>query len=284
MIIGIIGIPRELSPIRARVDGIIAQVQMPTAQMTRARWAGHDVILVECGIGKVNAALATAACIERFHPDLVMNCGSSGALRTDLALGDVVIGTEVIAHDAGVHLPDRFVLAGMAPPPGQRDRLRRLRATSAWIARAIAAAEALGWTSPGSSPRAMVGTIATGDQVIFSDAHKAFLAEATGALAVEQEGAAVAYTAYTYGVSWLVIRGISDTADGRAAFDFTRWLVFADESAQWGLVSRHWHRFRRRARHPRAWLRARRFRRGVRLATAHVARLIEQMMRALPPE
>jgi adenosylhomocysteine nucleosidase len=280
MIVGIVGIPGELSPFCQQVDGIVAQSAGPGAHLTRARWAGHDMILAACGVGKMNAALATVALIAAFHPGVILNCGSAGALSPDLRVGDVVIAEHVVAHDAGVYLDDRFVPTGLLLPPGGPRRRRRLTVDAAWLARATVAAGALGWTAPEASPRSVVGTVATGDQVIFSHAHKARIAQETGALAVEQEGVAVAYTAHLHGVPWLVVRGISDRADGEAAFDYTRWIVYADDPARLGALGQRWFRFTRQLSHPRALMRAHRFRRGVRLATDHVAQLVCQMLRS----
>ncbi len=279
MIVGIVGIPGELRPLRRRVDGIVVQERGPIAHVTRARWAGHDVILVACGVGKVNAALATMALIQTFRPDVIWNCGSAGALASELRIGDVVIGQRLAMHDAGVHLEDRFQVAGLPMPPERGQRMRYLAADSRWVARAREAANALGWDGERSFPRAVVGVIATGDQVIFSHAHKDRIRQTTGAIAVEQEGAAVAYTAHLHGIPWLVMRGISDTADGRAAFDYTRWVTYVDDPPRWGAIGDRWFRWSRQITSPRALMRTRRFRRGARMAMEHVTQLADQILR-----
>lgn len=60
---------------------------------------GNDVVIVQSGIGKVAAALATAFLIEKFSPDYVVNTGSAGGFEQSLKVGDIVVSTEVRYHD-----------------------------------------------------------------------------------------------------------------------------------------------------------------------------------------
>ncbi|WP_258421178.1 5'-methylthioadenosine/S-adenosylhomocysteine nucleosidase, partial [Lacticaseibacillus rhamnosus] len=61
---------------------------------------GVDVILVQSGIGKVQAAMTTALLLATFKPDVVVNTGSAGGIGSGLAIGDVVISSGVAYHDA----------------------------------------------------------------------------------------------------------------------------------------------------------------------------------------
>ncbi|OWA33396.1 5'-methylthioadenosine nucleosidase [Saccharibacillus sp. O16] len=62
-------------------------------------WEGQELLLVECGIGKANAAVGAALVADRHHPDLIINSGSAGAFDPALAVGDVVIPTTYIYGD-----------------------------------------------------------------------------------------------------------------------------------------------------------------------------------------
>lgn len=86
--------------------------------------AGKRMVLALSGIGKVNAAVATAWLIRQFAPDCVINTGSAGGLGKGLKVGDVVIGTETEHHDVDVtafgyargqvpQLPARFASDGI---------------------------------------------------------------------------------------------------------------------------------------------------------------------------
>ncbi len=63
---------------------------------------GVEVVVVKCGIGKVAAAVATTALVDRFAPDYVVNTGSAGGFDTDLNIGDLVIATSVLHHDIDI--------------------------------------------------------------------------------------------------------------------------------------------------------------------------------------
>src|SRR5690625_192162 len=64
--------------------------------------ANQDVVLLQSGIGKVNAAIATTILMERFQPSIVINTGSAGGFAKELEVGDVVISSEVVHHDVDV--------------------------------------------------------------------------------------------------------------------------------------------------------------------------------------
>ena len=58
-----------------------------------------DVVLLECGIGKVNAAIGTQIMIDSFSPDVIINSGIAGSLSKDLVVGDMVISKDCVEHD-----------------------------------------------------------------------------------------------------------------------------------------------------------------------------------------
>ena len=62
----------------------------------------QDVILVKSGIGKVNAAITATLLMELFQPSQVINTGTAGGTGDHLEVGDIVIGTETVHHDADV--------------------------------------------------------------------------------------------------------------------------------------------------------------------------------------
>ena len=91
----------------------------------RARWNGHDLVIVASGIGKVNAAMAVQAIIERYHPRAIIACGSAGGLSDEVLPGDLVIGERAIQHDAGINLGRRFVHSGVHVREGGRRKMQR---------------------------------------------------------------------------------------------------------------------------------------------------------------
>jgi len=177
--------------------------------ITAGQLDGHPVLLAESGIGKVNAALTTAALAQAGASSLVF-VGVAGGVAPGVAVGDAVIAATLVQHDVNVtafgHAPGVIsgVLAGGMADPAMSDAL-------------VAAA---------SSLDAMVhrGVIASGDQFITSPDQAAAIAGQFGAVAVEMEGAAVAQACTRLGLPFAVLRWISDTADSQAETDFGQFV------------------------------------------------------------
>jgi adenosylhomocysteine nucleosidase len=58
-----------------------------------------NVVLVKCGVGKVNAARTTQVLIDNFDLDYVINVGTAGGLNENIEIGDVVIAEKLVQHD-----------------------------------------------------------------------------------------------------------------------------------------------------------------------------------------
>jgi len=279
-IIAIVGIANEVVLLRHRLN-VTSTEETPVGTFWRGRWGEREVILAQCGIGKVNAAMAAQWVIDRYAPELLLNCGSSGAIAPELRVGDMVIADRVVPHDVGVYLARGFVTTGSALPGRGPLYWRTYPADPRLVRLARKAAEGATLTSSRSSrpARVWVGAIASGDQVIFTDERKRWLHKAFSALAVENEGAAVAQVATAHNLPWLVLRGISDTADAHAAFDYTRLVRYADEGCGWLAWLRYqWRRLAHLLRHPDTWTNLRRFNAGVRLVNANVAALLDRLL------
>jgi len=186
----------------------------------RGTFQQHDVSLVLCGIGKVHAAAAAQRVVAELKPDAVFSCGSAGSLNDSLDIGDVVLGAATIQHDYGFVTPDAFIPFGLhLQRQGKaREYLRRFPADAALLG----AANAMQHDAPPSSPSLVIGTILTGDQVIFSAEKRQALRQEFDALAVEMESAAIAQVCALYDVPFVSIRGISDHASETITLDTSR--------------------------------------------------------------
>lgn len=189
---------------------------------------GLDIVLVKCGIGKVAAALATTALIERFEPDAVVNTGSAGGFDVSLSIGDIVIATHVIHHDVDLtHFG--YALGQPAGMPESFDCDKRL----------INAAQNA--VSGVTGVTAKQGLICTGDAFIGSDeAVAALKATFPSMSAVEMEGAAIGQVCFMLSVPFVVIRSLSDIAGKTSTVSFKAYLEkAARNSAQlvMGMVS-----------------------------------------------
>ena len=164
---------------------------------SQGRINGNEVVLWQCGIGKVNAAIGTMRLIAQHHPDCIISTGLAGGINNCLHVMDVVIGSQTAYHD---------VWCGEGNELGQVQGLpTRFDADKQLLQCAQAVSES------GNYPT-VTGLICTGDQFI---TNKASLAEIKShfpdALACEMESAAIAHTCYLQQVPFLSIRVVSDT-------------------------------------------------------------------------
>ena len=209
MAIGIIG------AMKAEVEGLI-QALAPVSQTTVAgltffqgELVNHPVVVVQSGVGKVNAAMCTQILIDHFSVSAIINTGVAGGINPKVAIGDVVIATHAMHHD--------FDVTVLGYDPGAIPSLE----TSCFEAdpnlRQIALAAAC---SIHGDKRTHSGIIVSGDQFIASTERKKTLAQTFNAICAEMEGAAIAHVAYLNQVPYSIIRIISDQADSTAPADF----------------------------------------------------------------
>ena len=59
----------------------------------------HDVMVMQCGIGKVNAAMGALMLVNHFAPHYVINSGVAGGADLSVHVMDVVAGARVAYHD-----------------------------------------------------------------------------------------------------------------------------------------------------------------------------------------
>ncbi len=167
-------------------------------------------VVVQCGVGKVNAALCVQCLCDCFGVTHIVNTGVAGSLCADLDIGDLVISKDAVYHDFDCHvLNDKYVVGQV---PGLS--VRAFPADEMLMGLAFGAAEAV---NPGHS---RIGTVASGDQFVCSKAQKAQIVADTAALCTEMEGAAIAHGAWRNGVPFVVLRAISDKADDSAEMDY----------------------------------------------------------------
>jgi adenosylhomocysteine nucleosidase len=181
---------------------------------------GSDVVIVQSGIGKVAAALATAVLIDRFNVDYVVNTGSAGGFDTQLKVGDIVVSSEVRYHDVDLTAFGYEVGQLPANPAAFIPHNDLVLAAKAGIAQ-------LSQDGKGNI-QAITGLIATGDTFMTKeeDVAKARANFPTMA-AVEMEGAAIAQTCLQLKTPFVVIRSLSDIAGKESPHTFEEYLETA---------------------------------------------------------
>lgn len=235
-VIGVLGIAREIAPIEKRLQDV-REVTVKGYVFRVGTLNGRQVVVGRSGAGKVNAAIIATLLITQFNPSAILFSGTAGAIDPALRQGDVVIGATVAHHDAGQQTADGIRRRGMRNPmTGEIDPIL-VPAPEPLLAVARRSAQGLQLpsirTPDGSerSPRIVEGVIVTGDVFLADNARRIEMRDALGATAVEMEGAAVVQTCRQFGVACLVIRSITDRADGEAMTNYEQFLVTASENA-----------------------------------------------------
>lgn len=170
---------------------------------------GADIVVVQSGIGKVNAALCTQILVDLFGVTHLINTGVAGSLNAGLDIGDILISRDALHHDTDVTIFG--YRPGEVPGLGRREfpadeRMMKL------------AKEACEKVNP--DVHAIFGRVVSGDQFISgNDVKERLIREYQGDCA-EMEGASIAHGAYLNGIPFVIIRAISDKADNSAEMDY----------------------------------------------------------------
>lgn len=236
MSIGLLcAIPPEWRHLHDAMAGVAVERVGPFA-FARGRLDDHEVVLVQAGIGKVNTAMVATLLAQRFGATTILFSGVAGGLDPELAIGDVVIGTQTFQHDCGVIEDGRH-------EPYQPGHVPFFNPTERWgyassealVGKARAAlaelelpplSQAAG--GHGNRPRIVFGSVVSGDQYVHCESTRERLHSRFGAQAVEMEGGALGQVGEALGFDWLDIRALSDLAGASSAIDFR---AFVDEVA-----------------------------------------------------
>ncbi|MFL2104335.1 5'-methylthioadenosine/adenosylhomocysteine nucleosidase [Desemzia sp. FAM 23991] len=188
------------------------------ATFSSGKMAGHDIILVQSGIGKVNAAIATTLLINDYQADVVFNTGSAGAVDSSLAIGDVVISTELSYHDADARAFG-YVMGQVPQMPA------RYPADEQLISVIEAATQKVGLKS-------VKGLIVTSDSFIADKKTiQRIKTDFSDAMVSEMEGAAVAQVCYQFKTPFVIVRAVSDSADDEAGISFDKFIIEAGKKS-----------------------------------------------------
>ena len=209
---------KTIGIIGAMVEGAILKEKMEDVRIIKKAsmdfyegiLAGKKVVVVRSGIGKVNAGICAQILADLFSVDAIINTGIAGSLNKNINIGDIVLSTDVVQHDMDAtgfgyrkgQIPQMPVFFFNAD-----DNLRRL------------AAEVCKEVNP--DIQVFEGRIASGDQFVCDQDVKNRIVSEFSAYATEMEGAAIGQAAYLNEIPFLVVRAISDKADGSAQMDYS---------------------------------------------------------------
>lgn len=215
--LGIIGaMTVEVETLKQQMSGLTV-TQKADMEFCQGVLAGMDVVVVVCGVGKVNAALCVQILCDCFGVTHIVNTGVAGSLCAELDIGDFVISKDAMYHDfTCLPLNPQYVVGQV---PGLK--VRAFPADEKLLSYAYLAAQE---ANPG---HARIGRIASGDQFVCSKAQKEQILSDTQALCTEMEGAAIAHAAWRNDIPFVVIRAISDKADDSAQMDYPTFEAIA---------------------------------------------------------
>jgi len=215
--LGIIGaMTVEIETLKSKMTNL---TQIDKAGMTffAGELEGMPVVVVVCGVGKVNAALCVQVLCDCFGVTHLVNTGVAGSLCSELDIGDFVISRDAMYHDFTCHILNPAYVVGQVPGLP----VLTFPADKMMIDYAVTASGML------HSGKARLGRVASGDQFIAEKTVKEKIIADTGALCTEMEGAAIAHAAWRNDVPFVIIRAISDKADDSAEMDFPSFEAIA---------------------------------------------------------
>ncbi len=177
-----------------------------------------DIIIVESGVGKVNATRTTQILIDKLDVKEIINVGSAGALNEELSIGDIVIADKLIQHDFDITAfnHNKGYITGVGDYIyTDKELIDKFRNSANKI--------------EDKSYKINVGTIASGDIFCTDIKMKDKIRSKFNADCVEMEGAAIAQVCYLDKIPFIVIKSISDTPNGNNAIVFDEFVKLASK-------------------------------------------------------
>lgn len=151
-----------------------------------------DIVCINCGIGKVNAATA-AAHLATVGCDCILNYGLSGGI-SGVKRGEIVLPDKFLEHD--------FDLTGIGYKPCEKPSQKYIYEANEKLHKA--AESAIGVTEH--------GTAVCGDRFICNVSDRNFLRDTFGATTCDMETAAIASVCDMANIPFLCLRRVSDDA------------------------------------------------------------------------
>ncbi|WP_440682700.1 5'-methylthioadenosine/adenosylhomocysteine nucleosidase [Cysteiniphilum halobium] len=215
MKIAIMGaMPEEITPILSKLDSYETRKYANNTYYL-GHYHGHELIIAYSKIGKVFSTLTATVMIEHFGAKALLFSGVAGGGATGVQVGDIVVATQTVQHDIDITAFGRQ----KGEIPGSKVFIETCQNLTSKLKEV---ANSYGITLK-------EGVIATGDQFIHSKEAKDMIVQHFNAQAIEMEGASVNLVCHELNVPCVILRAISDTADGQAVDDFPQ---FVEEAAK----------------------------------------------------
>ena len=208
-VIGIIGaMDHEVTSLKETAN-ITKTTKIAEMEFCEGALGEKNVVIVKCGMGKVNAGICANTLINDFGCTKIINTGVAGSLDNQIDIGDIVVSIDAVQHDFDVEAIG--YAKGEIPYTG-------LYAFKADKTLRAAAVEAVHESAPDIN--VFEGRVCSGDQFISTKEQKETIISNFGGMCCEMEGAAVAQACYLNNTPYVVIRAISDKSDGSGAVEY----------------------------------------------------------------
>lgn len=178
----------------------------------------YNIVLVEAGVGKVNAGRVTQILIDNFKIDAIINVGSAGSATDELNIGDIVIGKKLVQHD--------FDITAFGHQKGYISNVGQfIESDDKLVLKMKQTIEKIGK----DEFKIKIGTIASGDIFCTESKMREKIRNKFNADAIEMEGAAIAQVCKLDEIPFIVIRSISDKPNGKNEITFEQFLEKASK-------------------------------------------------------
>ena len=215
--IGIIGaVIEEAEAIKKEIKDIKSTIINGISFFT-GKFNDKDVVFVQSGIGKVNAAITATLLIEKFEVNKVIFSGVAGSLDEKLKVGDVVIGRDIVQHDVDA--------TAFGYKMGQIPQMKE------WAFESDKELIEKTGNISDFDHHIFYGRILTGDQFVSKKDLKIQLGKDFEALCVDMESGAVAQVCTRLGVKFLIIRSISDSITDESGMEYETFVKLAAKNS-----------------------------------------------------
>ena len=171
------------------------------------------IVLVESGVGKVNAARTTQVLIDNYHPDTIYNIGVAGGVDSSLEVGDIVVSSSLVQHDFDITAFNH--LKGYIPNVGDIIPVDNSLVVNT---QKLLDTKNISYK---------LGCIASGDIFCADQTMATKINQKFKALCVEMEGAAIGQVCFLCQVPCLVLRSISDCPNNNNRITYDEFLPSA---------------------------------------------------------
>ena len=216
--LGIIGaMDEEVAKLKETMQDVTVETKA-SMEFYKGTMNGKEVVVVRSGIGKVNAGICTQILCDLYHVDAVINTGIAGSLNAKIDIGDIVLSTDALQHDMDAtgfgYEPAEIPLMGKKTFEADASLRSLIAETCREVNPEIGVFE---------------GRVVSGDQFISDGDVKDRLVRMFAPYCTEMEGAEIAQSAWLNKIPFVIIRAISDKADGSAHMDYSEFEAKAIE-------------------------------------------------------